>query len=68
MSLEFVRQKCIEFRHAERLWKKNTPKGKKYVGYKFVPFRSISKEGWANMGWEAKPIYKKKRSYKRRCK
>ena len=60
MDLEYVRQQCIRLKEAAKIWKKKTPKGKKYVGYKFVPYRNKSKEGWVEMGFKVKPVYKKR--------
>lgn len=62
IAIESLRQKLVKFRKVERIWKKKVPKGKKYVGYKFVPYKDKSKEGWVGMGWTAKPVYKQRRN------
>ena len=50
-SLERVRQKAITFKKAEKMWKSNPPKGKKYIGFTFRHF---------SYGYEAVPVFKKK--------
>jgi hypothetical protein len=57
-ALEGVRQQCIAFKKAEESWKANPPKGKVYVGFKFVPFKEDIGM-WKSMGWECKPIFRK---------
>ena len=58
--MDEVRQKCIKFMRAEKIWKKNTPKGKKYAGYKFKVLNETNKDGWREMGWKVIPVYKKR--------
>ena len=64
IGLEGVRQLCIRFKKAEKIWKKKTPKGKKYVGYNFVPFTEKTELGFMSMGYRAKPVYRKKQEKK----
>ena len=59
-ALEYVRQQCILFKKYEHKWKKNPPKGKKYVGFRFKPFKEYV-NGWVSMGYRAIPVYEKKK-------